>query len=63
MVLIVDSSNSNSNNNNSYCYKKAIQYILYINIKYFDPPAGKLVFSAAKAAENTLFSCRRTINK
>jgi hypothetical protein len=30
---------------------------------YFDPPAGKLVFSAAKAAENTLFSCRRTVNK
>jgi hypothetical protein len=27
----------------------------------FDPPAGKLVFSAAKAAENTLFSCRRTV--
>jgi hypothetical protein len=25
---------------------------------FFDPPAGKLVFSAAKAAENTLFSCR-----
>jgi hypothetical protein len=29
----------------------------------FDPLAGKRVFSAAKAAENTLFSCRRTVNK
>jgi hypothetical protein len=35
--------------------------LLYNN--NFDPLVGKRVFSAAKAAENTLISCRRTVNK